>query len=305
MNSHPHQRDFDNRKELVECLSRAIEKDGVEEPINGLRLARASSPTERLYGVSRPSLCIIAQGAKEIYLGNSAYRYDSERYLVATVELPITGKVVEASAKEPYLSLRIDLDPALIGSVMVESGLPSPSGQADAKAVFVSPLHSNILDAVVRVTRLIESPEEAKVLLPLVKREIVFRLLMSEQGDRLRHLPLLGGNSHRIAKAVERLRKEFNLPLSIEGLARDLGMSSSGFHHHFKNVMDMSPLQFQKLIRLQQARQLMLGESLDAASAGYQVGYDDPSHFSRDYKKHFGNSPIRDVERLKSMAIAE
>jgi transcriptional regulator GlxA family with amidase domain len=166
-------------------------------------------------------------------------------------------------------------------------------------------MEPGLLDSVVRLVRIMGSPAESKVLLPLVKREIVFRLLMGEQSDRVRHLPMLGGHSHRIAQAVDRLRKEYDRQVSIDGLARDLGMSSSGFHHHFKTVMDMSPLQFQKVIRLQEARQLMLGESMDAASAGFRVGYEDASHFSRDYKRHFGDSPVRDVEKLRTMVMAD
>jgi len=298
-------RDAVNREELVARLMRAMPNDGSEEILPGLRLVRTSEPTDRIFGVSQPSLCIIAQGAKEVYLGDTRHRYDSEHYLIATVELPMAGRVVEACKDRPYLAIRLNLDPSLVSSVMVESGIPSPSNQGDARAIFVSDLGSEVLDAIVRLVRIVESPAETRVLMPLVKREIVFRLLMGGQGDRLRHLPMLGGHSHRIAQAAERLRENFAQPLSIEGLARELGMSSSGFHHHFKTVMDMSPLQFQKVIRLQEARQLMLGENLDASSAGYRVGYEDPSHFSRDYKKHFGNSPLRDVERLRSMVAAD
>ena len=138
------------------------------------------------------------------------------------------------------------------------------------------------------------------MLIPQIKREIIFRLLIGEQGHRLRHLPAPGGYTHRIAQALEKLRQDFNQPLSIESLAKELGMSSTRFHHHFKAVTDMSPLQFQKQIRLQEARRLMMGEDFDAATAGYQVGYGDPSHFSRDYKKHFGHAPMQDVERLRA-----
>jgi AraC-like DNA-binding protein len=293
------------RQPLIEALQNAMPTDGARDVLPGLRLARATNPTDRVYGVFKPSLCVVAQGAKEIYVGDNAYRYDSERYLIATVELPMTGRVVEASPDRPYLSLRLDLDPALVGSVMVECGLPSPHSQSDARAVYVSQLAPGLLDAVVRLVNLLDSEVELKVLMPLIKREIVFRLLMGQQGERLRHLPMMGGHSHRIAKAVEKLRTEFDRPLSMESIARELGMSSSGFHHHFKTVMNLSPLQFQKLIRLQEARQLMLGESLDASSAGYRVGYEDPSHFSRDYKKHFGNAPMRDIEKLRSMAVAD
>lgn len=167
------------------------------------------------------------------------------------------------------------------------------------RAIDVSPLDANLLDTVVRLVRLLDSPAEARVLRPLITREIV-RLLMGEQGNRLRHLALLGGHTDRIAEAVERLRRDFNQPLRIDSLAGELGMSVSGFHHHFKAAM--SPLQFQKQLRLQEARRIMLGENLGAASAGYRVGYDDASQFSREYKRLFGQPPLRDVERLREAA---
>jgi AraC-like DNA-binding protein len=298
-------REAANRQELIDRLSRAIPVDGVDEHTEGVKLARASRPTERTHAVSKPSLCVVAQGAKEVLLGESRYRYDGVNYLVTTLGVPLSGRIIEASPDRPYLSLRMDLDPTLVSSVMVESGITAQNDQRDARAVYVGTLPPELLDAVVRLARLLDRPHEAKVLMPLVKREIVFRLLGCEQGDRLRHLSMLSGHSHRIAQAVDRLRTHYDQPVSIEGLAREFGMSSSGFHHHFKMVMEMSPLQFQKLIRLQQARELMLGESLDASSAGYRVGYEDPSHFSRDYKRHFGNSPLRDVEKLRSMAVAD
>src|SRR5262249_37038736 len=152
------------------------------------------------------------------------------------------------------------------------------------------------------LARLLDSPAEARVLRPLITREIVYRLLMGEQGNRLRHVALLGGPTDGIAEAIERLRREFNRPLRIESLARELGVSVSSFHHHLKAVTAMSPLQFQKQLRLQEARRLLLGESLDAASAGYRVGYDDASQFSREYKRLFGQPPMRDVERLREAA---
>lgn len=290
-----------NRHELVERLTHAMPNDGISEPTPGLLIARASQPMDGIHNVSKPSLCLIAQGAKELSVGDNVLRYDPDHYLIATMQVPVTGRIVEASPERPYLTIRLDLDAALIGSVMVEAGLNAPKSHADAKALYISELDGMLLDAVVRLVQLADSSEEACVLIPLVKREIAFRLLMGRQGNRLRHLPMLGAQSYRIAKAVEKLRREFDQPISIDGLAKDLGMSSSGFHHHFKTVMDMSPLQYQKLIRLQEARQLMLGQSLDASSAGYRVGYDDPSHFSKDYKKRFGISPMRDVEKLRAM----
>lgn len=287
------------QEELAERIARAIQEDGTVEPLKGLHLHRSSTPTEPLHGVSQQCFCVIAQGSKEVLLGESRYRYDPAHYLLATVELPITGQVIEASAERPYLSLRLELDPALVSSVMVEAGHLSSRNQGDVRAIDVSPLDPSLLDAVVRLVRLLDSPAEARVLRPLITREIVYRLLMGEQGNRLRHLALLGGRTDRIAEAVERLRRDFSQPLRIENLARELGMSVSGFHHHFKAVTAMSPLQFQKQLRLQEARRMMLGENLDAASAGYRVGYDDPSQFSREYKRLFGQPPLRDVERLR------
>jgi AraC-like DNA-binding protein len=247
---------------------------------------------------------VIAQGSKEVLLGDSRYRYDPAHYLLATVELPVVGQVLEASAERPYLSLRLDLDPALVGSVMVEAGHLSARSRGDARALDVSPLDADLLDATVRLMRLLDSPAEARILRPLITREIVYRLLMGDQGNRLRHLALLGGQTDRIAEAVERLRREFDQPLRIDSLARELGMSVSGFHHHFKAVTAMSPLQFQKQLRLQEARRILLGENLDAASAGYRVGYDDASQFNREYKRLFGQPPLRDVERLREAARA-
>ncbi|HEV2846726.1 MAG TPA: AraC family transcriptional regulator [Thermoanaerobaculia bacterium] len=299
-----HQRMYAYREELAERIARAFLKDGSVEPLQGLHFFRSSNPTEPLHGVSRPSFCVIAQGSKEVMLGDSRYRYDPAHYLLATVELPIAGQVLEASAERPYLSLLLELDPALVGSVMVEAGHLSARNQENVRAIDVSPLDVDLLDAVVRLVRLQDSPAEARILRPLITREIVYRLLMGEQGNRLRHLALLGGRGHtdRIAEAVERLRKDYNQPLHIESLARELGMSVSGFHHHFKAVTAMSPLQFQKQLRLQEARRIMLGENLDAASAGHRVGYDDASQFSREYKRLFGQPPLRDVERLREVA---
>ena len=168
----------------------------------------------------------------------------------------------------------------------------------------VSPLDANLLDAVVRLVRLLDSPGEAQVLMPLITREIVYRLLVGEQGARLRHLAFMGGYTSDIARAVERLRQDFDQPLRIEQIARELGMSVSGFHHHFKAVTAMSPLQFQKQLRLQEARRLMLGEDLEAANAASRVGYHDASHVNREYKSLFGVPPIRDIQRLRAEALA-
>ncbi|MBW4474229.1 MAG: AraC family transcriptional regulator [Stenomitos rutilans HA7619-LM2] len=291
-----------NRDELTERISQAMHQDGTIESLKGVHFNRISSPSEACHSVSTPAFCVIAQGSKEVLLGSDRYQYDPMHYLLATAELPVISQILDASSAQPYLSLRLDLDPTLVGSVMVEAGYPSAQKGANVKAIDVSPLDANLLDAVVRLVRLLDSPTEAPVLAPLIKREIIYRLLTGAQGHRLRQIAVLSGYTHHIARAVDRLRQDFNQPLRIEDIARELGMSVSGFHHHFKSVTAMSPLQFQKQLRLQEARRLMLGQNLDATTAAYQVGYDDASHFNREYKRLFGAPPMRDVERLREAA---
>jgi len=293
-----------NREELVERTRRALRADGTAQPLQGLHLYRHSFPLEQVYSVVEPSLCVVAQGSKEFLLSGSRYRYDPFHYLLVTVDLPYVGQVLEASKERPFLSLRLDLAPTLVGEVMVEAGHTSPRDPAEVRAIAVSPVDGHLLDAMVRVARLLDAPDEARVLLPLLTREMIYRLLRGEQGARLRHLAILGGYSPSIARAIERLRQDFDQPLRVEQLARELGMSVSVFHHHFKAVTALSPLQFQKRLRLLEAQRLMLGEDLDAASAAYRVGYHDASHFNREYKSLFGVPPMRDVQRLREGALA-
>lgn len=294
-----------NREELVERLGRAVRSDGGVDPLPGVHFYRASGPTKPLPGVSLPGFCVIAQGSKEVFLGEDHFRYDPAHYLLATVELPTTAQIVEASPERPYLSLRLDLDLTLVSTIMMEAGRAPLSDRAPVRAMDVSGLDAGLLDAVVRLARLSDTPAEAPFLAPLLKREIVYRLLVGEQGDRLCYLAAQGGQSHRMVRALARLRAEFDQPLRIDNVARDLGMSVSGFHHHFKAVTGMSPLQYQKQVRLQEARRLMLGEHLDAASTAYRVGYEDTSHFNREYKRLFGAPPVRDVARLRAVAMQE
>ena len=292
-----------NREELVERIGRAMREDGTAHPLEGLHLIRISSPGASMYGVMEPSLCVIAQGSKEVLLGESRYRYDPYHYLLTTVGLPNVSQVLEASRVQPYLGLRLSLAPTLVGSVMLDAGSSfhaSPPSEASVSAIAVNQLDGNLLDTIVRLTRLLDVPAEAPVLQPLIMRELIYRLLVGSQGPRLRHLAILeGGYTTHIARAVARLRQDFDQPLRIETLARELGLSVSALHHHFKSVTAMSPLQFQKRLRLQEARRLMLGEDLDAASAAYRVGYQDASHFNREYKSLFGVPPMHDVQRLR------
>ena len=288
-----------NREELTERIARAVSADGAKEVFPGFYLARASKPSESLNTVYQPAFCLVAQGRKRALLGEEVFRYDPGHYLLFTVDLPLIFQVDKATRDEPYLGLRLDLDPSLVASVLMESGIKIKKGDASAKAMDVHSIDANLLDAVVRLVRLTDEPGSSNVLAPLIVKEIIYRLLAGGQGARLAHL-LPSGDTKRISRAIGHLREHFDEPLKIDDIARQLGMSVSGFHHHFKSVTAMSPLQFQKQIRLQEARRLMLGEDLDAASAGFRVGYEDPSYFSRDYKKLFGSPPQRDIVSLRS-----
>ncbi|MGO8951384.1 MAG: AraC family transcriptional regulator N-terminal domain-containing protein [Ktedonobacterales bacterium] len=291
-------------EELAERIAEAVRHDGTVEPLQGVHLTRASMPLQTLHSVVDACLCVVAQGSKEVLLGESRYRYDPAHYLLATVELPWTSQVLEASRERPYLSLRLDLDPTVIGAVIVEAGFSLPPGPVDMRAMAVSSLDVRLLDAIVRLVRLLDTPDEAKVLLPLIQREIVYRLLVGEQGSRLRHFATRGGYTPQVVRAIERLRQDFDQPLRVESLARELGMSVSGLHQRFKAVTALSPLQFQKRLRLLEARRMMLAEDLDATQVALRVGYCDASHFNREYKSLFGTPPMRDVHQLRAAAGA-
>lgn len=287
------------REELVERVAAAHPRDGEIEPLPGVYLGRVSAPLEKIHSVLEPSFCVIAQGSKVVLVGDNRYQYDPFNYCLSTIELPRISHVLEASQERPYLSFRLALDPNLVSSIMIEAGHVMASGNANVRAIDVGLLNAELLDAVVRLVRLVDSPSEARILMPLIKREIIYRLLTSDQGSRLSHLTVSGGYASNIARAVERIRHDFNQTLRVEDMAQELGMSTSSFYQHFKSVTAMSPLQFQKRLRLQEARRLMLGEDLDATSAAYRVGYSDSSHFSREYKSVFGEPPVRDVARLR------
>ena len=292
-----------DRAELAERIAGFVPADGRAEPVPGLHLIRSSKAADPFYATIRPCFCVIAQGAKVLRLGEEAYRYDPFHYLLVSADLPLAGRIVEATDAAPYLGLRLDLDPALVGQVLVEAG-GAPTGGAEPRAIDVNALEADLLDATLRLVRAAGSPREAAVLAPLVTREIVYRLLVGDQGDRLRHVAVLGGQSHRMTEAIRRLQARFDETVRMEDLASDLGMSTSTFYERFKGVTGMTPLQFQKEVRLQEARRLLLEGGLDAATAGYRVGYNDPSHFSRDYKRLFGAPPLQDTERLRETAGA-
>ena len=287
------------REEIVERMSRLLPEDGKIDIFSNLLLIRSSVPSEPVQSLFQPSFCFVAQGRKRASVGGEVFLYDPFHYLIFTVDLPVAFEIEAPSKELPYLGLSLNLDSALVASVIVESGMRIKKGDASVKAMNVSAIDADLLDAVARLVRIAETPAERKVLAPLVIKEIIYRLLAGGQGARLAHL-LTASDTRRISKAIGHLREHFDEQLKMEEIARELGMSVSGFHHHFKSVTSMSPLQFQKHLRLQEARRLMLGEDLDAASAGFRVGYEDPSYFNRDYKKQFGAPPQRDVTRLRN-----
>lgn len=295
--------------ELAERIERFAAEDGIHATaVEGLSLIRVSQPTDPIHAVHRPALCIVAQGRKQVMLADEVYLYDAAQYLVVTVDLPIVGQVIQASKKAPYLCLRLDLEPAEIGALLLSPGLPAagaaPGGAQDERGLFLGEASLPLIEASLRLLRLLETPEDIPILAPLAVREIVYRLLRSEHGERLRRIALADTQAQRIGRAIRWVKVNYALPLRIEAMAREVGLSSSALHHQFKAVTAMSPLQYQKQLRLQEARRLMLGEVADAATAGYRVGYESSSQFSREYSRLFGAPPSRDVARLRGLMSA-
>jgi AraC-type DNA-binding domain-containing proteins len=284
--------------ELAARIDSLMTDDGILDLFTDITLLRASRTLPPFHSIVNPAFCVIARGSKQVDLGEETFCYDEGHYLLSTVDLPVTSCIIETSEENPYLSFRFDLEPSLVAQVLMDSGLDLSRLEPSAKAMNVNPVNADMLNAVVRIMRLVDQPDEVETFLPMIKREIIFRLLKSDEAPRLAHM-VSNSENRRISRAVQILRANYDRPLRMDRLARELGMSVSGFHQQFKSVTVMSPLQFQKQVRLQEARRLMLGEDLDAASAGFRVGYEDPSYFSRDYKKPFGAPPHRDIARLR------
>ena len=287
-------------EELRGHIQKAVSSESLRQPFEPVWVSRSSCPTQPSLGMYMPLLCVVAQGRKQVLLGDEQYIYDTGHFLLNSVALPAAGQVLDASPERPHLGITIGLDPALVGSVIAEAGLPTPPSSAPLRAMEASPINSALLDAVVRLARLFDSPQETTFLKSLLLREIIYRLLSGPQAARLHQMVPGMGRTQRIAQVINWLRSNYDKPLTIEKLARESGMSPSALHHHFKDVTALSPLRYQKHLRLQEAKRLMVSEGLDAANAGYRVGYDDPSYFSRDYKQFFGFPPRQHIERLRA-----
>jgi AraC-like DNA-binding protein len=286
-------------QELTELLLACAPTDGVHSTgLPGVHSIRVSKPGDELaQALHRPAVCLIAQGAKRVMLKDEVYAYDPSRVLVFSVELPISAQVTEASWARPYACFRLDIDPVEVAELVMQAG---PRREAPtARGLFLTEASPELLDAVLRLMRLTRDPRNAALLAPLTVREILIRILSSPEGGRLASVGQTEGTASRVARAIAWLKSNHSQPLKVDELAQRVHMSPSSFHQHFRAMTAMSPLQYQKQLRLQTARRLMLAEGADAATACHRVGYESPSQFSREYARQFGAPPLRDIQRLK------
>ncbi|MDX1749205.1 MAG: AraC family transcriptional regulator [Methylophaga sp.] len=296
----------DQRKELAQLIDKFSPEEGFQSTmipgVNGIRLTQIN---DQLPSVYTPSLCIIVQGKKRVLLGDEIYQYQPSEYLVVSVDLPVIGQVIEASRDKPYLCLQIELDLHELAELMLQTKLPVKSKAQSQRGIFVGDVDELLGDGVLRLARLQEASEDIALLAPMIKREIHYRLLNGQYGNVIAQMAQTGSHMQRISNAIKVLKTNYHKPIKIEDLATQVGMSISSFHSHFKAVTAMSPLQYQKRLRLLEARKIMLAETLDAASTAYQVGYESPSQFNREYVRMFGHPPKRDMALLlRERAIA-
>lgn len=289
-----------SRQELVSLISQLTPGDGdVQTAIPSLTLYRASTPSACNGNVVNASLIMAAQGVKRVTLAGQAYDYGPTRALIIAMDLPVMAQVIMASAEVPYLCVSYALDLTHIADLMAEMRLTNPVTIPEGKAMSLCTVTAPLFDTVLRLVRLLSTPSDIPILAPLVERELLYRLLTSEQGMRLRHLTMSGSQSHKIARAIEHLRRHFAEPVRVENLADLVNMSVSSLHHHFKALTSLSPLQYQKQLRLHEARRMLIRRVSDVTSAAYSVGYESPSQFSRDYSRLFGAPPSRDMVQLR------
>lgn len=282
-------------EELVMLLNEKPLHEGLNEtPIANLKVFKASGVSEPLHTVYEPSLFLIVQGIKVVTSGQESYRYGATSYLVSSLRLPVSGQIIEASPPKPFLSLQLIFEPEQMIEMIQHSAILNPSYKQSIKSIGVGNVTVELLDAATRLVRLWHRGVEREVLAPLIIKEILFRVLQGEYGVYLHQFVLQGSNAYRIAKSIEWILKDIAAPLRVDMLSKKVGMSVASFHRHFKNTTSMSPIQYQKLLRLQQARQLLLHEVDEVGEAAFRVGYESPSQFSREYARFFGVSPSRD-----------
>ncbi|MFC5470435.1 AraC family transcriptional regulator N-terminal domain-containing protein [Cohnella suwonensis] len=285
---------------LTRLISRHCKQAGVlRTMIPSLFLIRSDKVDEPAYRVFNPSFCFVAQGLKEIFLAEERYEYGPSNYLITSMNLPVIGQVIKASPDVPYLSLKLDFSQNEILEVLKDAKTHANTKENGSRAMFVGQIELSILDAVLRLVQLLDSPQDIPFLAPIHKKEIIYRLLQGQYGATLAQIAMEGSNTYRIRGAIDQIIQHYDQPLRIEELADVASMSISSLHRHFKEITAMSPLQFQKQLRLQEARSLLLMESADATEVAYRVGYESASQFSREYSRMFGFPPKADIKRLK------
>jgi AraC-like DNA-binding protein len=285
--------------ELADAMTRHLSEDGFHAtPIERVTFARSSTLTMPMPNVYRPQLCLVVQGRKEVTSGDRVFEYAPGRYSVVTYDLPAIGRVIEATPRKPYLCLYLDFDPVMLGNLALR--VPPPQAPSAPIDKTVSEAGTGLLDAALRLVRLLDDPAALPVLGPLAEQEILYHLLAGPDGARMRHITTSQGRLALVGRAIAWIGQNFRDRFSIEQLAAQVGMSPSSLHEHFRAVTAMTPLQFQKQLRLQDARSLMLVQHIDVATAALRVGYESTSQFSREYRRHFGESPARDIARLRA-----
>lgn len=285
------------------ALNNIIDKnsngDGIHPTaVEGLTCLKTSMAGIRMPSIYTPSVCIITQGRKRVLLGDRVYDYAPSQFLAASFTLPVIGEVSQASVDTPYLCLQIDLNPTILAEILTQSRIEPEYPEQNINAMFVGDTDSSLLNAVLHLARLLDAHEDVDYLAPLFLREVHYRLITGPYGARIVQIAQTGSYMQRIASAVQAMKENLIQPLAVPELASLANMSASSFHYHFKQVMRMSPLQYQKRLRLMEARRIMLTEQVDAAKAAYRVGYESSSQFSRDYSKLFGNPPVRDIQMI-------
>src|SRR5208282_2427754 len=295
-----------NMGTALEVLGKSIARwtdrgDQLVTAIPGLSLFQRNEPTQPESRMYEPRICLIAQGAKRVLLGDDTYVYGERHFLITSVNLPTVVQITKASREKPCLGLILKLDQREISQLMVDSNLPLPRLQQSSRGMATGEVTLPLLAAFQRLIDLLAEPKDIPILAPIIQREIFYRLLVSDQGARLRQIASAGSQSQQIARAIDWLKDNFTRPLRIDDLATQVNMSTSTFHHHFRTLTAMSPLQYQKWLRLNEARRLMLIENQDAATVAFQVGYESPSQFSREYGRLFGAPPLRDITSLRQM----
>ena len=293
-------------KTLAALIARFATEEGTNETaIPQVCLYKASRITEPMHSIYEPSVCIVAQGSKRSMVADRVYVYDDAKYLVIKVDIPIISQHIDATPDRPFLCMRMTLDPGAIAALMIERGMPQTSSEEPGQALVVSDVTPDLIDVSIRMLRLLDNPRDIATLAPLFERELLYRLLQGEQTSKLGQIAFAESKLQQVNRAIDWIKRNFREPFSIDETARAARMSASALHLHFKAVTRLTPLQYQKQLRLQEARRLILTNSMDAAATAFTVGYESPSQFSREYRRLFGVPPGADGRRLRSGEIEQ